>query len=113
MSASTPEAFPQQAYAPMPLLPVMPQPSAETDVAPAPSMPGSAAAASDRRQETAAQYQARMRAEYENMRRVADQRARDYWERMQRMPAPVAAPMGYPAYGPAYGPGFVPPAYPR
>jgi hypothetical protein len=112
-SASTPPPFPPQAYAPMPLLPVMPQPFAETNVAPAPSMPEPAAAASDRRQDAAAQYQARMRAEYENMRRVADQRAREYWERMQQMPAPVAAPMGYPAYGPPYGPGFVTPAYPR
>lgn len=113
LSAPTPAAVPQQAYAPMPLLPVMPQPFAEADVAPAPSTPGSAGVASDPRQEAAAQYQARLRAEYDTMRRVADQRAREYWERMQQMPAPVPAPMGYPAYGPAYGPGFVPPPYPR
>jgi hypothetical protein len=94
-----------QGFAPAPM---MLRPYAQTEAAPAPSMVPPGAPAFERRQESAEQYQARMMAEYENMRRVADQRARAYWERMQG-PAPMAAPMGYPAYGPAYGA----PAYPQ
>jgi hypothetical protein len=95
------------AFAPM--VPVVPQPYASTDVMPAPGMGSSTVRGIDPLEESAAQYRARMMAEYENMRRVADQRAREYWERMQAGPGPMAAPMVYPGYGPAYGP----PAYPR
>ncbi|SDX27589.1 hypothetical protein [Thiocapsa roseopersicina] len=100
-----------QGFAPVP---VVPQPFAPMESASAPTMPAPGAPAFDRRQESAAQYRARMMTEYENMRRAADQRAREYWERMQ-VPGPMAAPMGYPAYG--YGPGYAPaygaPAYQR
>jgi hypothetical protein len=104
-------APPAQGVAPAfaPMVPVVPQPYAGTGVMPAPGMGSPNVRGIDPRQESAAQYQARMMAEYENMRRVADQRAREYWERMQAGPGPMAAPMGYPGYGPAYGP----PAYPR
>lgn len=100
-----------QGFAPVP---VVPQPLAPVESASAPTMVPPGAPGLDRRQESAAQYRARMMAEYENMRRAADQRAREYWEQMQ-VPGPMAAPMGYPAYG--YGPGYAPaygaPAYQR
>lgn len=110
-AAPAPATIPQ-GFAPAPMMPVVPRPYAQTEAAPAPNMVAPGAAAFERRQESADQYRARMMAEYENMRRVADQRAREYWERMQA-PAPMAAPMGYPAYGPAYGPAYSAPAYPR
>ena len=101
-----------QGFAPVP---VVPQPLAPMENAYAPPMAAPGAPALDRRQDSAAEYRARMMAEYENMRRAADQRAREYWERMQMVPGPMAAPMGYPAYG--YGPGYAPaygaPAYQR
>jgi hypothetical protein len=110
-SASTEAGMPMaapseqgQRFEPMPMIPVVPQPYAGATTMPAPD-----ARAIERRQEAVAQYQARMMAEYENRRRLADQRAREYWERMQSGSGPMAAPMGYPGYGPAYGP----PAYPR
>jgi hypothetical protein len=113
VSAEAPAPAPaltRQDFAPVP---VVPQPLARTEVVPAPA---GAAPAFEGRRESAAQYRARMMAEYENMRRAADQRAREYWERME-MPAPMAAPAGYPAYGPAfgpvYGPGYGAPAYQR
>ncbi|WP_296699453.1 hypothetical protein [Thiocapsa sp. UBA6158] len=100
-----------QGFAPVP---VVPQPLAPMESAYAPTMAAPGAPELDRRQDSAAEYRARMMAEYENMRRAADQRARAYWEQMQ-VPGPMAAPMGYPAYG--YGPGYAPaygaPAYQR
>jgi hypothetical protein len=115
-SAPTQEAVPTtappaQGMAPafVPMVPVVPQPYGQADMMPPPGMASSDVRGIDPRQESAAQYQARMMAEYENMRRAADQRAREYWERMQAGPGRMAAPMGYPGYGPAYGP----PAYPR
>ncbi|MFB1486438.1 MULTISPECIES: hypothetical protein [unclassified Thiocapsa] len=99
----------QQGFA---AVPVMPQPFAPIEGAPAPTMAAPGAPAFDRRQESVDQYRARMMAEYENMRRASDQRAREYWERMQA-PAPMAAPMGYPAYGPGFVPGYGAPVYQR
>lgn len=110
VSAEAPAVAPtQQVLAPVP---VAPQPFARSEGAPA----ATGAPAFERRQESAAQYRARMMAEYENMRRATDQRAREYWERMLA-PAPMSAPAGYPAYGPgygpAYGPGYGAPVYQR
>jgi hypothetical protein len=49
-----------------------------------------------------ARQQAMMQAQYAAMRREADERMRQYWERMQPQqptpPAPNALPYGYPGY---------------
>lgn len=95
---------------PAPLMPVQPQPfgpfGAWTEAMPTP-------AAIEAQQAAAAEYRARMMAEYENRRRLADQRAREYWDRMQDARGQVAPPMGYPAYAPGYGPGYGPSAFQR
>ncbi|MGQ9658930.1 MAG: hypothetical protein ACUVT0_02315 [Thermochromatium sp.] len=92
------------------LPPAMSAPSAPTLSKPAPlaQMPGD---------EWSAQYEqqrAEMMAQYEAMRREADERMRQHWEQMRRtMPMP-AMPYGYPgayAPGPSYAPGYVPGVY--
>jgi hypothetical protein len=106
-SVEAPASAPiQQGFVPVP---VVPQPFARAEIAPAPA--GVAPALEDPR-ESAAQYRARMMAEYESMRRAADQRAREYWERMQA-PAPAGYPGYGPGYGPVYGPGYGAPVYQR
>lgn len=88
-----------------PLVPVVPQPAGTIEPAPGWGMPLFVVPAIDEQQ------LANRRAEYERMRREADQRAREYWEKMPA-PAPVGAP-AYPGYGPIPGPAvFGPPTYP-
>jgi hypothetical protein len=108
-------------------LPVVPQPFAGVDPMVAPGLsPEDGRRDFEQRQaamaQYAAEYRARMMAEHEQMRRLADQNARAYWERMQQAAPAAAGPMGYPSYGPAYtppfGPGYGPayggpPVYPR
>jgi len=83
-----------------PLLPLAPQPVFRDDLMPGPGVPSPRLRTFDQQPEAMAQYRARMQAEHEAMRRAADQRAREYWERMQ---APVPPGVAYPGYGPAYG----------
>jgi hypothetical protein len=94
-------------------------PPAVTAVAPtiAPAVPGEDASAfaqpRDAMAQRAAEYRARMLAEHQKMRQMADENARAYWESMQQsMPPAVTGPMGYPGYGPAYGPAYGPPMVP-
>ncbi|MTW21524.1 hypothetical protein [Allochromatium palmeri] len=90
--------------------PVASQPA---PVAPAPAMPApveSAPAAGMSANDWAAmrqQQRAEMMAQYEAMRREADQRMRQYWEQ-RREAMPMAAPYGYPGYAPGYMPGYAP-----
>jgi len=64
--------------------------------------------------ESLAEQRARLMADYEAMRRAAEERMREHWEQMRAAAPPVAVmpPPGYyyPAYAPA--PGYYPPAYP-
>ncbi|QGU32289.1 hypothetical protein [Thermochromatium tepidum] len=58
------------------------------------------------------QQRAEMMAQYEAMRRAADEWRRQYWDRMREsmpMPMPVM-PYGYPVYAPGYVPGVYGPA---
>jgi hypothetical protein len=61
-----------------------------------------------------AQERARRQADYEAMRRAAEQRARAYWEQRPVAPPIGAYPGGYaPPFGAApYAPGYVPAPYP-
>jgi hypothetical protein len=94
---------------PAPLMPLAPQPVFRDDLMPDSGVPSPRLRAFDQQPEDMAQYRARMQAEHEAMRRAADQRAREYWERMQ---APVPPGVAYPGYGPAYGgPAYGGPAY--
>jgi hypothetical protein len=94
----------------------MPQPFVASPRMPAPapsaSESGAPTAGLDRAAgwESMRQQRADMVAQYEAMRREADERMRQYWERM-RQTMPMAAPYGYPAYGPAYAPGYMPGVY--
>jgi hypothetical protein len=89
---------------PTPLLPLAPQPVFRDDLMPGPGVQSPRLRTFDQQPEAMAQYRARMQAEHEAMRSAADQRAREYWERMQ---APVPPGVAYPGYGPAYGgPGY-------
>lgn len=110
--AASPPPAPVAAYQPAPLMPVPVQPQpfgpagAWTETMPAPE-------AIEARQAAAAEYRARMMADYENRRRLADQRAREYWESMQGAQQQVTPPMGYPAYAPGYGQAYGPLGYQR
>ena len=73
-------------------------------MAPAPFDPNLIAWQQDR---IRAQYEA----QYDAMRREADERMRQHWERMQP-PVPVASPYGYPGFLPGYAPGYAPGVYP-
>lgn len=55
-----------------------------------------------------AMMQRQYEAQYEAMRREADERMRQYWERL-RSSAPVAMPYGYPGYPAGYAPGVFEP----
>ncbi|MBK1644745.1 hypothetical protein CKO25_08805 [Thiocapsa imhoffii] len=104
-----------------PATPADPGPMAPAGVQPMPPVapPAYDVSGVERQREAVAQYHARMRAEYENRRRFAEQQARDYWARMQQsapvgMPAPMIPPGYGPLYGaPGYGPMYGAPAYPR
>jgi hypothetical protein len=86
--------------APMSPPPVMPAPS---ERAPMTRMPANEWAAQREQQ------RAEMMAQYEAMRREADERMRQYWGQMREaMPMP-AVPYGHPgAYAPGYMPGYAP-----
>jgi hypothetical protein len=84
---------------PMSPPPAMPEPS---ERAPMSRMPASEWAAMREQQRT------EMMAQYEAMRREADERMRQYWGQMREsMPMP-AAPYGHPGHAPGYMPGYAP-----
>jgi len=56
-------------------------------------------------EETLQQRRARLFAEFQAMRRAAQEEMRKGWERMP-MPGPMPAPYGYPGYAPGYAPGY-------
>ena len=97
-SSETPAATPSQAASPSP---------APAAVAAEPTQ-GSMPSSMPSDWAPVRQQHDQMVARYEAMRREADERMRQYWERM-REAAPAAGPYGYPAYAPGYAPGFYPP----
>ena len=113
-----PEAAPA-AVSPPPAVaqtPVLPQPSPAPAMPYAPGAPGSQGGAiaqpeyaSDAGRadgwDPMARERAQILAQYEAMRREADQRMRQGWDQMRSYAPPVAGPYGYPAYGPGYLPG--------
>ncbi|MBN2885445.1 MAG: hypothetical protein JXM75_01900 [Chromatiaceae bacterium] len=101
------EATPEPAREPA----TVAQSSVQPPAAPATDSPAMAAPAQS--PESFADRQARLMADYEAMRRAAEERMRQHWEQMRAAAPPVAVmpPPGY--YYPAQAPGYYyPPAYP-
>jgi len=79
--------------------------------APSQQMPSSSVPAGSYGWEAASKRRAEMMARYEAMRREADARMRQQWEQMRTYAPPVPYGYGYPGYGPAvYPPGVYAPA---